>query len=73
MAVAVVSFFSGTRLYRKQKAGGSPLTRISQVVVASLRKCKVEVPEGKLLYEIDADTESAIQGSRKLDHTNGLR
>ncbi|KAF7816072.1 protein NRT1/ PTR FAMILY 8.1-like [Senna tora] len=73
MAIAVVSFFSGTRLYRHQKPGGSPLTRLCQVVVASVRKYKVEVPEeSKLLYEIDADTESAIQGSRKLDHTNGL-
>ncbi|KAF7815739.1 protein NRT1/ PTR FAMILY 8.1-like [Senna tora] len=74
MAIAVVRFFSGTRLYRHQKPGGSPLTRLCQVVVASVRKYKVEVPEeSKLLYEIDANTESAIQGSRKLDHTNGLR
>lgn len=73
MAIAVVSFFSGTRLYRNQKPGGSPLTRICQVMVASIRKYKVEVPDDKsLLYEI-ADTESAIQGSRKLDHSKGLR
>ncbi|KAF7833745.1 protein NRT1/ PTR FAMILY 8.1-like [Senna tora] len=73
MAVAVVSFFSGTRLYRNQKPGGSPLTRICQVFVASVRKYKVEVPADKsLLYET-ADSESAIQGSRKLDHSKGLR
>ncbi|XP_019167905.1 PREDICTED: protein NRT1/ PTR FAMILY 8.2-like [Ipomoea nil] len=69
MAVAVVSFFSGTRLYRNQKPGGSPLTRICQVLVASVRKYKVAVPaEKSLLYET-ADAESAITGSRKLDHT----
>ncbi|CAN4098767.1 unnamed protein product [Withania somnifera] len=69
MAIAVVSFFSGTRLYRNQKPGGSPLTRICQVMVASFRKFKVDVPEDKsLLYET-ADAESAITGSRKLDHT----
>ncbi|XP_054796242.1 protein NRT1/ PTR FAMILY 8.1-like [Prosopis cineraria] len=72
MAIAVVSFFSGTRLYRNQKPGGSPLTRICQVIVASIRKYKVKVPEDEsLLYEI-ADTESVIQGSRKLDHSKGL-
>ncbi|KAA8543771.1 hypothetical protein F0562_022052 [Nyssa sinensis] len=69
MAIAVASFFSGTRLYRNQKPGGSPLTRICQVLVASLRKYRVEVPADKsLLYET-ADAESAIKGSRKLDHT----
>ncbi|KAI9109264.1 hypothetical protein K1719_019887 [Acacia pycnantha] len=73
MAIAVVFFFSGTRLYRQQKPGGSPLTRILQVVVASLRKRKVEVPDDKrLLYEVEADRESAVVGSRKLDHTSGL-
>jgi peptide/histidine transporter 3/4 len=73
MAIAVVSFFSGTKLYRNQKPGGSALTRISQVIVASIRKYRVKAPADKsLLYEI-ADTESAIQGSRKLDHTDELR
>ncbi|KAL2500562.1 Protein NRT1/PTR FAMILY 8.1 [Forsythia ovata] len=69
MAVAVVSFFSGTRLYRNQRPGGSPLTRIGQVLVASFRKIGVQVPRDKsLLYEI-AEEKSAVQGSRKLDHT----
>lgn len=73
MAIAVAFFFSGTRLYRYQKPGGSPLTRLCQVVVASLRKYRVVVPDDKsLLYET-SDAESAIVGSRKLDHTNELR
>lgn len=73
MAIAVVSFFSGTRLYRNQKPGGSSLTRICQVVVASIRKYHTAVPADKsLLYET-AENESAIKGSRKLDHTNELR
>ena len=73
MAIAVLSFFSGTRLYRNQKPGGSPLTRICQVVVASVRKCRVEVPEDESLLFETADAESAIKGSRKLDHTKDLR
>ncbi|KAK4412418.1 protein NRT1/ PTR FAMILY 8.1 [Sesamum alatum] len=73
MAIAVAFFFSGTRLYRYQKPGGSPLTRLCQVVVASLRKYRVAVPSDKsLLYET-TDAESAIVGSRKLDHTNQFR
>lgn len=73
MAIAVVSFFSGTRLYRNQKPGGSPMTRMCQVVVASIRKYRIEVPADKsLLYET-ADAESTIKGSRKLDNTKDLR
>ncbi|MCI59258.1 peptide transporter PTR1-like, partial [Trifolium medium] len=66
MAIAVVSFFSGTRLYRNQKPGGSPITRTCQVIVASIRKYNVEVPDDESrLYETQ-ETLSAIQGSRKL-------
>lgn len=73
MAIAVVSFFSGTRIYRYQKPGGSPLTRISQVIVASVRKYQVPLPDdNSQLYECE-DMKSVIVGSRKLDHTNGLR
>ncbi|GJX61246.1 NRT1/ PTR family 8.2-like protein [Tanacetum coccineum] len=72
MAIAVGSFFSGTRLYRNQKPSGSPLTQLlSRYIMASLerkRKC-FHLPNDKsALYEI-ADNESAIVGSRKLDHT----
>ncbi|KAK8481753.1 hypothetical protein V6N11_057061 [Hibiscus sabdariffa] len=73
MAIAVASFFSGTRLYRNQRPGGSPLSRICQVIVASFRKVNVKVPNDKsLLYET-TDEESMVRGSRKLDHTNQLR
>ncbi|XP_072985008.1 protein NRT1/ PTR FAMILY 8.1-like [Typha latifolia] len=72
MAIAVVSFFLGTPLYRHQKPGGSPITRIAQVIVASLRKYRVKIPTDKSqLYEI-TDKESATDGSRKLEHTEQL-
>lgn len=72
MAVAVVFFFAGSKFYRLQKPGGSPITRMLQVIVASCRKSKVRVPEDEsLLYEIQ-DAESNIQGSRKLQHTTKL-
>ncbi|KAK3031384.1 hypothetical protein RJ639_036092 [Escallonia herrerae] len=72
MAAAVVSFFSGTRLYRNQTPGGSPLTRIFQVIVASCRKVKVEVPKDDSLLFETSDEESTVKGSRKLDHTKQL-
>ncbi|CAN1853588.1 Protein NRT1/ PTR FAMILY 8.2 [Linum perenne] len=67
MAIAIVFFFAGSKLYRLQKPGGSPLTRIFQVIVASFRKVNVKVPADKsLLYEV-SDSESSIQGSRRLE------
>lgn len=73
MGLAIGSFFSGTVLYRFQKPGGSPITRMFQVVVASLRKCNVDIPyDSSLLYEVPEKT-SAIEGSRKLEHSDELK
>ncbi|KAK9277275.1 hypothetical protein L1049_006815 [Liquidambar formosana] len=72
MGIAIVSFFLGTPLYRFQKPGGSPLTRMCQVLVASFHKWNVEVPkDSSLLYETP-DKNAAIEGSRKLEHTEEL-
>ncbi|KAK8582275.1 hypothetical protein V6N12_072464 [Hibiscus sabdariffa] len=72
MAIAVCLFFSGTHLYRNQKPGGSPLTRLFQLlVVASIRKFKVVPAEKSLLHETE-DKESNIKGSRKIDPKNDL-
>ncbi|KVI11523.1 hypothetical protein Ccrd_010065 [Cynara cardunculus var. scolymus] len=63
MALAVAFFFSGSRLYRLQKPSGSPIVRLCQVIVASLRKFNVKVPNDKsLLYET-SDAESQINFS----------
>ncbi|KAL0344482.1 UNVERIFIED_CONTAM: protein NRT1/ PTR FAMILY 8.1 [Sesamum radiatum] len=73
MAIAVAFFFFGSSLYRLQRPGGSPLTRIVQVLVASLRKLNVKVPADKsLLYET-TESGSDIQGCRKLEHTEKFR
>uniref|UniRef100_A0ACD5TVL7 Uncharacterized protein n=1 Tax=Avena sativa TaxID=4498 RepID=A0ACD5TVL7_AVESA len=72
MALAIASFFSASNMYRFQKPGGSPLTRVCQVIVAAIRKWHVEVPhDASLLYEVDGQN-SAIEGSRKLEHTSEL-
>ncbi|PQP95403.1 hypothetical protein Pyn_27264 [Prunus yedoensis var. nudiflora] len=73
MGIAIVSFFSGTPLYRFQKPGGSPVTRMCQVLVASFRKWNLDVPrDSSLLYETQ-DKGSAIKGSRKLEHSDELK
>lgn len=74
--VAVALFLAGTGAYRRhQPPGGSPLTRIVQVVVAAARKCDVEAPaDAALLHERDGDDGmSAILGSRRLAHTDQFR
>ncbi|KAM0049267.1 putative bacterial ABC-type protein transporter [Helianthus debilis subsp. tardiflorus] len=73
MAVGVVLFFSGNWFYRNHKPAGSPLmTRLFQVVVASVRKRRVNVPtDALLLYEI-ADANSTTVRSRKLNHTSNF-
>ncbi|CAI9298002.1 unnamed protein product [Lactuca saligna] len=53
--------------------GGSPLTRLCQVAVASLRKRKIEVPlDSSLLYESSEEAGFSNSGSRKIDHTFDL-
>ncbi|XP_040377625.1 protein NRT1/ PTR FAMILY 8.3-like isoform X3 [Oryza brachyantha] len=72
MALAIASFFVASNIYRFQKPGGSPLTRVCQVVVAAFRKWHTKVPHDKsLLYEVDGQI-SVIEGSRKLEHTSEL-
>ncbi|KAK4264092.1 hypothetical protein QN277_029427 [Acacia crassicarpa] len=72
MGLAIVTFFLGTPHYRFQKPGGSPITRMCQVVVASFRKRNLDVPvDSNLLYETP-DNNSAIEGSRKLEHSDEL-
>ncbi|KAL6888812.1 hypothetical protein ACP4OV_009838 [Aristida adscensionis] len=71
-AIAIVGFLASVKLYRFQKPGGSALTRICQVMVAAISKLHVQVPsDSTLLYETPGK-ESAVAGSRKLVHTDGL-
>ncbi|CAL4953177.1 unnamed protein product [Urochloa decumbens] len=74
--VAVAVFLAGTAAYqRHQPPGGSPITRVAQVVVAAITKWRVVAPEDAAeLHECEADDGmSAIQGSRRLAHTDQFR
>uniref|UniRef100_A0A453IK19 Peptide transporter PTR2 n=1 Tax=Aegilops tauschii subsp. strangulata TaxID=200361 RepID=A0A453IK19_AEGTS len=73
IALAIGSFFLGSEVYRFQIPGGSPLTRACQVVVAAIYKRNVDLPvDSSLLYECHGKR-SAIEGSRKLEHSSEFR
>lgn len=54
MGMSNVLFFLGTPLYRHRLPGGSPLTRVAQVLVAAFRKRKASFDSGEFvgLYEL---------------------
>lgn len=76
MGVAFLCFLGGTYLYRHKRHGGSPLTRVVQVLVASLRKWRVRVPSDPALlhhrHANSSDEESLRFGRRHLQHTASL-
>lgn len=74
MGISNFVFFIGTPLYRHRLPGGSPLTRVAQVLVAAYRKRKASFSSSELigLYEVPGK-HSAIKGSKKIAHTNDFR
>ncbi|MED6120272.1 hypothetical protein PIB30_019422 [Stylosanthes scabra] len=67
MIIAILVFLSGTKRYRYKKSMGSPIVHIFQVIVASIRKRKLELPyNASSLYE---DTPEAS----RIDHTDQFR
>ncbi|XP_056164595.1 protein NRT1/ PTR FAMILY 6.1 [Syzygium oleosum] len=74
MGISNMVFFLGTPLYRHRLPGGSPLTRVGQVLVAAFRKRKAEFSSSEFvgLYEV-LGKQSAIKGSGKIAHTDEFR
>nr|POE85880.1 protein nrt1/ ptr family 6.1 [Quercus suber] len=74
MGISNMVFFIGTPLYRHRLPGGSPLTRVAQVLVAAFRKRNNSFSSGELigLYEVPGK-QSAIRGSGKIAHTDDFR
>ncbi|KAF6152605.1 hypothetical protein GIB67_013052 [Kingdonia uniflora] len=71
--VAVGLFLSGTSRYRQSKPCGNPISRFSQVMVASFKKMKLEVPShGDELYELQGSV-AASSGERKIYHTDDFK
>ncbi|CAL5190976.1 unnamed protein product [Lathyrus oleraceus] len=74
MGISNMLFFIGTPLYRHRLPGGSPLTRVAQVLVAAYRKRNESFDSSEVigLYEVPG-RKSAIKGSQKIDHTDDFR
>lgn len=74
MGISNLVFFIGTPLYRHRLPGGSPLTRVAQVLVAAFRKRKASFSSSEFigLYEVPGK-QSAIKGSGKIPHTDDFR
>ncbi|KAL0385253.1 UNVERIFIED_CONTAM: protein NRT1/ PTR FAMILY 6.1 [Sesamum radiatum] len=74
MGMSNLVFFLGTPLYRHRLPGGSPLTRVAQVLVAAFRKRNVSFQNSEFvgLYELPGQR-SAIKGSSKIPHTEDFR
>lgn len=73
MVIAVIWFFSGTTLYRNQRPGSNPLTRLRRVIVASIKKRNLKVPTDESVLFKNVDAETTTIRSHKLDHTESLR
>ncbi|KAK4741308.1 hypothetical protein SAY87_024896 [Trapa incisa] len=72
--VAYVLLLGRTARYRHYKPAGNPFSRFSQVIVASVRKMKLEVPEdGGLLYEPLVGGREEGNTPRKIHHTDGFK
>ncbi|XP_062110820.1 protein NRT1/ PTR FAMILY 6.1 [Humulus lupulus] len=74
MGLSNLVFFLGTPMYRHRLPGGSPLTRVAQVLVAAFRKRNAAFSSGDFigLYEVPGK-QSAIKGSGKIVHTEDFR
>ncbi|KAL6642944.1 hypothetical protein ACP70R_021125 [Stipagrostis hirtigluma subsp. patula] len=67
------AFVTGSRVYRFKKMSGSPLTSLSQVVVAAVRKSHLELPDDSTLLYEPASLPSATDASHNIKHTNQFR
>ncbi|KAJ9185070.1 hypothetical protein P3X46_004742 [Hevea brasiliensis] len=73
LALSFVAFVSGSPLYRKMQAGGSPIVRLSQVIVSAVRKRKAQVPEDSSLLYQNEQLDAVISVHGKLLHTNQFK
>ena len=73
LALSVLVFLFGTKFYRHKLPSGSPFTKMAVVLVASIRKWNVQVPnDAKELHELNSE-EYAKSRKFRIDHTPALR
>ena len=70
LGFGLAMFIAGRRAYRYKKLGGSPLTRVFQVLVAAVRNHRLNLPDdSSLLHELPGVTE----GDYRTQHTYQFR
>lgn len=70
LGFGLAMFIAGRRAYRYKKLGGSPLTRVFQVLVAAVRNHRLNLPDdSSLLHELPSLTE----GGYRIQHTTRFR
>lgn len=67
MVMAILVFLSGTKRYRYKKSLRSPIVHIFQVIVASIKKRKMQLP-----YNVGSFYEDTPEASR-IEHTDQFR
>jgi peptide/histidine transporter 3/4 len=72
MFVSIVMFLVGYPLYVLLKPGGSPFTRLAQVVAAAFKKRNAAVPEDPGMLYQDKELDEHISTNGRLLHTNQL-
>ncbi|KAK4781509.1 hypothetical protein SAY86_015611 [Trapa natans] len=71
MLVSCAIFFSGSKIYVRVKATGSPMTSVVQVIVAAFRKARLEQPKQPWLSLHTYIPDKSINS--KLPHTDQFR
>ncbi|KAL1809357.1 hypothetical protein ACET3Z_026347 [Daucus carota] len=71
--LSILVFLAGSPYYRHQPASGSPLTKMARVLIATIRKWKLVVPDDpKELHELNLD-EYSKPGKYRIEHSPLLR
>jgi peptide/histidine transporter 3/4 len=72
MFVSILVFVLGYPLYVRLKPGGSPFTRVAQVVAAAYKKRAAPLPEDPGMLYQDKELDAVISTNGRLLHTNQL-
>ncbi|CAM8881586.1 hypothetical protein QQ045_004041 [Rhodiola kirilowii] len=70
MGLSLVIFLLGGPLYKKLRPGGSPLTRLAQVIVSAARKRKLTVPYDSSKLYVNKELDAAISVQGRLLHSD---
>jgi solute carrier family 15 (peptide/histidine transporter), member 3/4 len=73
LAIALMTFLSGSKFYRYRKPIGSPLTRMCQVIVAATRKFSMDFPDDGSLLHKSTESSEICQKNRNLENTPEFR